>query len=282
MNTIAIFYTDATGESLAKTLIKNKYHVVTETSLFPIKLANSITALGVVPMEIHQIAKRADLVISLVSSDMLFDVAIQYIDNSIITKRPAPFVDMSSKSVEQARKLIGLFEKSNVVFTNASVLKNSENLKEDLHIYFCGEHRHVFKKTIQDSFEFVYLGTDPLMATIFKLCYSGFTKGMMATLFETAFISNYYGITETLFNELKSNMPGVFADFEKLAANYHHQLKLKSQELEYYESMLKSDHIEHNIAKATESTFNRIVENKLFRRIEYIDATLMSLIKRLK
>ncbi|MHC8949131.1 NAD(P)-binding domain-containing protein [Sphingobacterium hungaricum] len=282
MNTIAIFYTDAIGENLARILIKNKYQVVTDPNLIAGQSASSFEGFGVLPMDINQIAKKADLVISMVSSDVIFDVVMQYLEASLKTKRPAQFVDMSCKSVEQARKLIALFEKSNVFFTNASLLRNAENLSDDVCIYFCGEHRHVFKKTIHDAFKFVYLGTEPLLATAFELCYSGFTKSLMASLFETAFVSNYYGITERLFSEFKSTMPGAFSDLEKSAINYQRDMKRKCQELQYYNSMLSSENIEHSIASATERIFNRIVDNRLFRKIESADATLVSLIKRLK
>lgn len=283
MQTIAILFPGEMGGHVAKALIEKKMRVVTflkgrsdETKQNAMQ--NGVKALS----SMEEVAAESEIVISLIPPNAVKPVAADYIAAASKVDNPARFVDMNAKSTTMAEELSEMFANAGIPFTNACIIGRASNIKEEGIIYASGQSSMELFKLVGRVIRVVHLGNEVTAATAFKMCFTGFNKTIMAAIFEVATAANKFGITDRLFEEINNKMPGVIADYSRLAGSYPKHLPRRKQEMEELAKMLQSFSLPNYIALAAANTMAGIENRKNFDELRNNpDTSFMTIMKAL-
>lgn len=253
---VAILYPGDMGAALGRLFFEAGHEPVTVTTG---RSDASIAAAERAGFRMHadlgEVARIADLVISLVPPAAVVDVARSYVRAARSLAEAAPFVDMNAKSLQDVRSVERLMEEAGVRFTNACIIGMANNVGMSK-ILTSGRHSEALDAIAGSLLTVEHLGERIEQATAFKMAFAGFNKALTAALFETAITAHGFAIFEPLIAELELRLPGVMADLSHLLPSYPRHAARRADEMRALSLLLAEHSLPTEMASAAGRTFD--------------------------
>lgn len=225
------------------------------------------------------IARNADVVISLVPPSAVLPMAYQYLQAAAPIRMPARYIDMNAKSFQAVSELSTIFNAAHVPFTNACVIGRAEHLGDEGLILTSGESPASLNESLSRICRVRHLGSNLHAATAFKSCFGGFNKSITAALFETAAVANHFGFIDELFVEITNKLPGVMSDLATLIGTYPQHIERRAAEMRAVGDTLEGISLAGHTVVASAKVFKEIADRGDFDKYHDADPDMLTLLK---
>ncbi|MDQ1803040.1 DUF1932 domain-containing protein [Chryseobacterium sp. PTM-20240506] len=271
---IAILFPGDMGTQIAKTLIKNKYTVITAGEGRSQVTLQNIKDAGIHDVNtLQNIAEQADIIISLANPEASPKVAENIIGHLKNTDNRPVFIDLNSNTPQIALSIEKMCSKGNIRFVNGAVMGASKDVPDQATFVVSGIWRNLFAEQFGGIFKIKDAGEKTEAASAYKLLFSMVNKGMNALFFETMIAAAHYGILDELNESLQAFLPGTYQDLIKTTPTYPQHISRRIDEMKGLTDMLRSEGLPNTIAAGTAETFERVDESGIFKNEKFDGVT---------
>ncbi|WBV57017.1 DUF1932 domain-containing protein [Chryseobacterium daecheongense] len=271
---IAILFPGDMGTQISKTLIKNKYTVITAGEGRSQVTLQNIKDAGIHDVNtLQNIAEQADIIISLANPEASPKVAENIIGHLKNTDNRPVFIDLNSNTPQIALAIEKMCSTWNIRFVNGAVMGASKDVPDQATFVVSGIWRNLFAEQFGGIFKIKDAGEKTEAASAYKLLFSMVNKGMNALFFETMIAASHYGILDELNESLQAFLPGTYQDLIKTTPTYPQHISRRIDEMKGLTDMLRSEGLPHTIAAGTAETFERVDESGIFKNEKFDGVT---------
>ncbi|MDC8103487.1 MULTISPECIES: NAD(P)-dependent oxidoreductase [Chryseobacterium] len=271
---IAILFPGDMGTQIARTLIKNKYTVITAGEGRSQVTLQNIKDSGIHDVNtLQNIAEQADIIISLANPEASPKVAENIIGHLKNTDNRPVFIDLNSNTPQIALSIEKMCSTGNIRFVNGAVMGASKDVPDQATFVVSGIWRNLFAEQFGGIFKIKDAGEKTEAASAYKLLFSMVNKGMNALFFETMIAASHYGILDELNESLQAFLPGTYQDLIKTTPTYPQHISRRIDEMKGLTDMLRSEGLPNTIAAGTAETFERVDESGIFKNEKFDGVT---------
>lgn len=263
--TIALLSPGDMGTQISKSLIKNKFNVITAGDGRSQQTLDNIRNTGIKNTgSLENTVEKADIILSLTSPEASLEMAEKIsfcLQNS--NKKPL-YVDLNSNTPDVALAIEKLFASIDIPFINGAVMGASKDIPETAVFVLSGIHRKRFSDLFGHIFKIKDAGEKTEAASAYKLLFSMVNKGMNALFFETMTAASHFGILDELNDSLQEFLPGTYQDLMKTTPTYPQHLFRRIDEMKGLSQMLENENLPNVIASGIAKTFKTVYQSQIF------------------
>lgn len=271
--TIGILYAGEMGTAVGRLLLHGGFSVITvvEGRSDRTRTAAEQARLPVAASLI-ELARRADLVLSLVPPSAALQVAQQYRDAlprhkrpDSARRRPPRYVDLNSIAPETACAIDLLFRDTPVEFADGAIHGLAVNLPQRGTFYLSGAAAPVVARTLARVFRVKVLSDTIGSASALRMLISAMTKGIIALFLEAAVTARRAGLLDELLLCYAQTYPGVMAVVDRTLPTYPRHAARRADEMSQAAQMQRRLGLEPRLVTATQALI------EAFARLELSD-----------
>lgn len=248
LNTIGILSPGEMGSSIARTVKRHDLHPITTLEGRSQQTRQNARDAGVENVTPEEMAKRADVVLSVVVSDAVRDVARLVSEGARAAEQPVLFADMNPVAPRTVRSIATEFEYVDVV--DGCIVGPASDLSRAT-FYVSGPRAADVAGLADYGVNANVIGDRLGQASGLKLCYGGMTKGLSALgmdLFLVATALNIDSEVEELYQE---RHPGVMSFLDGRLPGNPKRAGRRAQELEELATTLEENDVDGRLAQAS-------------------------------
>lgn len=238
--TVGILYPGELGSALARLLQGHGVRVVTTLEGRGAATAQRCTQTGIEVLgSIEELAREAQIVISLVPPSAAEEVAETYCKFARITPAGALYIDANSVSPKVARRMAERVEGCGRAFVDAAINGLAKNLATGGTLYLSGPGAGEVAKLFAGVMRFVVLGDDVGRASAMKMLLSGISKGICALFVELGLAAERQGMLPEFSESTARIYPGVWALIERMLPTYPAHAQRRATEMAELQQTLR-------------------------------------------
>jgi 3-hydroxyisobutyrate dehydrogenase-like beta-hydroxyacid dehydrogenase len=219
--TVGVLYPGELGAALAGLLRRRGVRVVTTLQGRGAVTARRCDEAGVEVLgSLEEVARVAEVVLSLVPPGAAGEVAERYCAVAGVAPEGAVYVDVNSVSPEVAREMAGRVEGCGRGFVDAAVNGLAKNVAAGGTLYLSGARAGEIAKVFEGLMRVVVLGEEVGRASGMKMLLSGVSKGVCALFVELAVAAERQGMLAELSEATARIYPGIWALVERMVPTY--------------------------------------------------------------
>ncbi len=217
--TVGLLYPGEMGASVATVLRGNGVTVVTTLRDRAARTAERCTETGIVVLDsIADVARRANVILSLVPPAAAMDVAESYAVVSHLAPAGAVFVDANSISPELVRSIAAQLNGVSVV--DAAINGLAKNLTTSGTLFLSGARADEVAALFANSVRVRVLGGDIGAASTMKMLLGGMSKGLCGLFIELALVADRRGMLAEMLAETAAIYPGMRVVVDRMLPTY--------------------------------------------------------------
>lgn len=229
--TVGIVYPGELGSTLGRLLAASGLRVVAAVEKRSERTRRLAEEAGLSALSsLHEVAERADIVLSTVSPAAALPVAQEYLLHRPQTARPQLYVDLNSTAPETACQLEKLLRSAGLDFVDGAVHGLASRLPDRGTLYLSGAAAPRLAEVFGRALRVTVLGSEAGQASAFKMMISGLAKGVAALFAEMCLAGRRAGLLEELLVCYRQVYPGITELAERLLPTYTQHAARRAEE----------------------------------------------------
>ena len=279
--TIAVLYPGELGAGVAALARTRGARVITTLDGRGEATAARCREAGLTVLDsLADVARQADVVISLVPPAAADDLVDAYCKVAHLAPRGAIFVDANSIGPELARSLAVKVAAAGRAFVDAAINGLAKNLTAGGTLFLSGPRAPEIADWIGDAMRVRVLGPEPGRASAMKMLLSGLSKGICALYLELALVAQRSGILPEMSEATAMIYPGVFALADRMIPTYGRHAARRATEMGELESTARAAGLDPCVIDSLRRLHDALAEVP-FDPKQAADPSAASLIERL-
>jgi 3-hydroxyisobutyrate dehydrogenase-like beta-hydroxyacid dehydrogenase len=239
--TIAVLHPGELGASVAALARTRGARVVTTLIGRGQATAARCRESGVMVLDsLAEVARQADIVISLVPPAAAGDLVDAYCKVAHLAPRDALFVEANSIGPELARSLALKVTACGIGFVDAAINGLAKNIAAGGTLFLSGTRAAEIADWIGDAMRVRVLGPEPGRASAMKMLLGGLSKGICALYLELALVAQRSGMLLEMSEAVAMIYPGVFALADRMLPTYARHAARRVTEMSELESTARA------------------------------------------
>ena len=193
----------------------------------------------------------ADLVVSVVPQQAVMDTAAAFAGAVRRTSHRPLYLDANSVAPATLRKVCAEVTTAGAACVDGAFVGNASQLEGRTTLYLSGDHAERAAAALSGALRVRVLDSEAGTASAFKLCWSGFNKGLVALFLEMVTAAESLGQREELLALLRLFYPGSVETVERLLPTYPRHARRRVEELDEIGEWLRSAGHSDAMAAAT-------------------------------
>jgi 3-hydroxyisobutyrate dehydrogenase-like beta-hydroxyacid dehydrogenase len=258
---IGILYPGEMGSSLGKVLTADGIRVVTtlEGRSALTRRRCHEAGLEVLP-SFDEVARTADVLISLVPPAHALPLAIQYKTAARPVLSPLLYIDANSISPVTAAEIGELFADTHIHFVDAAIYGPASQLLSRGIVYLSGPLAGRAGAALGRSLRTRIVGETPGKASALKSLIAGLNKGLVALFLEMGLLGRRMGLFDELLASYRAIYPGVMEVVDRLAPTYPQHAARRGQELAELERTMRAHGLRPRVARGARELITAFAE----------------------
>lgn len=182
----------------------------------------------------------ADLVVSVVPQQAVMDTAAAFAGAVRRTSHRPLYLDANSVAPATLRKVCAEVTTAGAACVDGAFVGNASQLEGRTTLYLSGDHAERAAAALSGALRVRVLDSEAGTASAFKLCWSGFNKGLVALFLEMVTAAESLGQREELLALLRLFYPGTVETVERLLPTYPRNSLRRVAELDEVVNWLRS------------------------------------------
>jgi 3-hydroxyisobutyrate dehydrogenase-like beta-hydroxyacid dehydrogenase len=218
---IGLLYAGEMGASVASALRERGHSVVSTAAGRSKRTAARCRHAGVDVLDsVEDVARAANIVLSVVPPDAAEDVAEAYSSIAHLSPPKALYVDVNSISPERAASFARRIGQAGRDFVDASIHGQARNLTNGATLYLAGARAAEVADLFDGVLRTRVFSTTPGDASAMKMLLGGLSKGLCALLLEVAVLADRREMLGDLLLESKTFYPAILSAVERMLPTY--------------------------------------------------------------
>lgn len=262
--TIGILFPGEMGSCLGKVLSAEGFRVVTTLEGRSPRTRCLCQEAGLAVLDsVADVAREAEIVISVVPPDAALDVAERLI--ACVGDGPSPrlYIDANSIAPATVAAIQPLLEARGVDFLDAAIFGLASRLREQATLYLSGPAADEMESLLGRFLRVRVLGTTAGAASLMKMLLAGMAKGLVGLFLETSLISREAGLLDEYLEGIRHLYPGVMTAIERVLPTYPKHARRRAVEMRELERTVLSLGLRPGMAGETASLFEALAASGL-------------------
>lgn len=229
---------------------------------------------------LHEVARQADVVISLVPPAAAEQTAAKWCALAGVGPRGAIYVDANSIGPEQAAAIGRRIEATGKDFVDAAINGLAKNLATSGTLFLSGTRANDVAVLIGDAMRVQVVGDQPGRASAMKMLLSGLSKGLCGLFAETALVADRQGLLSEMIDAYRRIYPGVMTVVDRMLPTYAQHAGRRATETREVEETARAAGVEPLMLAAVRDLHEQIA-SVTFDRLAADPWTVPAFIERL-
>jgi 3-hydroxyisobutyrate dehydrogenase-like beta-hydroxyacid dehydrogenase len=262
--TIAILYPGEMGAAFGALLGRRGHTIVTTAAGRSARTMSRAREAGFVVLDtLEDVARRADVVISLVSPAAARSAAESYLACAPLVPKHAIFVDCNSIGPELIRSMQAPFDHAGIDLVDAAINGLAAKLVGGGTLLLSGHAAPEIAVLAGDAMRIRIVGDEIGAASAMKMLLSGISKGVCAIYMELASLAREQGISQSADELIAEIYPGIWALVQRMLPTYEQHAERRATEMQELEHTARSAGIEPIVLKAIRELHEQITERQV-------------------
>lgn len=262
--TVGVLYPGELGAALSGVLAARGARVVTTLRHRSTNTLRRCTAAGVMVLDsMADVARQADVVISVVCPGAAEEVARDYLSVAHLAPLNALFTDANSVRPELIEALAAELETCGRGFVDAAVNGLAENLTGTATLFLSGARAKEVAHLFGDTVAVRVLGGRAGRASTMKMLLSGVSKGTCALFLELAVLAERHGMLDETLEAAARIYPEIAALAARMLPTYPRHAGRRSHEMRQLEATARSSGMEPCVIQAVARVHDALARGAL-------------------
>ena len=243
--TIGLLYPGEMGASIASVLRGGGATVVTTLRDRGGRTAERCAEMGIDVLDsLADIARRANVIISLVPPAAAVDVAESYAAVAQLAPARAIYVDANSISPESAVAISEVVSGKGVRFVDAAINGLAKNLTTGGTLFVSGSRADDVASLFEGSIRVRVLGGEVGAASTMKMLLGGLSKGLCGLFLELALVADRRGMLGEMLEATQEIYPGMQAVVDRMLPTYAEHSVRRASEMRELNAIAQTSGVE--------------------------------------
>ncbi len=240
MNQAGMFYTGEMGTALSRKLMDAGFKVLSCASGRSERTRINAMNNGITLSEnIEEVIGESGWIFCLVPPHHAIEVAERVTGAMDRTGKHPVYVDCNSVGPGTMRKIESVIKRCGGELLDGVFMGGASMIESKTILYLSGERAGELARLLEKALRVIPLGKEIGEASAFKMCFSGFNKGLVALFLEMVTAADRIGERERLVQSLEDFYPGTVETVRRLLPTYPIHCERRVQEMEELVSFLR-------------------------------------------
>lgn len=239
--TVGILYPGEMGATVGRLLAARGFPVVTTLDGRSPRTAALCRDAGLRVFDsLRDVARTADLVVSLVPPSAAVEVAAQYADARRGCENRTLYLDANSIAPATVAHIAEVLDGDDCALVDASIHGLASRLVDHGMIYLSGPDAAFVGRILGDALPVRVLGEALGTASMFKMLIGGLNKGLVALFLEMGLVACEADLLDEFLGRCRQSYPGVMTVVERLLPTYPQHARRRGAEMTELEQSVRA------------------------------------------
>src|SRR5512135_1327529 len=240
MNRAGMFYTGEMGTALSRKLMDAGFNVLSCASGRSERTRINAMNNGITLKEnLEEVIEESGWIFCLVPPHHALEVAERISGAMGRTGKRPVYVDCNSVGPGTMRKIESVIKRCGGELLDGVFIGGASMIESKTILYLSGKRAEELARLLGQALRVIPLGKEIGEASAFKMCFSGFNKGLVALFLEMVTAADRIGERERLVQSLEDFYPGTVETVRRLLPTYPVHCERRVQEMEELVSFLR-------------------------------------------
>jgi len=267
MTTVGILYPGDMGATMGTLLRAHGTDVVTTLAGRSPRTRTLCDAAGLTVLDsVADVARAADVVVSLVPPSAALAVAQDFVEQRPAGARARLYVDANSISPRTAAAIAELVEERGVSFVDASIRGLAARVANHGILYLSGARAPEVAVLFDPCLRVQYVGDEPGRASMLKMLMGGMSKGLAALFLQISLAAREADLVDEFLAGCRLYYPDVVAAMEQVLPTYPQHAGRRAEEMQEVEQAMSDLGLHAGVVGEAKRLFAALADSTLAER----------------